>query len=130
MKKIGFILMFSIYTFSSLGISVTLHFCGGSFDHFSFGKDDKSPCTCGFGEMKRSCCKDVYLDCRISSKQISNEDVATTFQSSDFIIESFIPFENLAFLWFSDNFSWSNEYRPPPKWGGLEIFKAIRSFRI
>lgn len=130
MRRIGFILMFMLYTFSSVGVSVTLHFCGGSFEHFSWGKHDSGPCSCGVGQMKKSCCKDVYLDWRISSKQVPSDEIIPTFASTDFIPQIVYSQEFQGFNLKSSSDLWSIETRPPPRWGGLQIFKAIRSFRI
>lgn len=130
MRKVGLIILILLYTIPSLGLNVTLHFCGGKYDHFSFGKDDGGTCGCGKGSMKKGCCKDIHFDCSLSEKQVTPESFV--IPTSDF---QFIPDKPSFTLETTSNYDFFNENldyfeKVPPTQGNIPIFLVIRSIRI
>ena len=70
MKK-GFILLFALcYLYSSSGISINLHYCGGKIKSVSLFQTDEEACC--KGKMKKAgCCKDKNAFVKIEDSQAS-----------------------------------------------------------
>ncbi|MFL5751842.1 MAG: HYC_CC_PP family protein [Bacteroidia bacterium] len=58
MKRITLIFILFFYLFSTTGIAVNIHYCGGRVSSVDFILKAKDSCPCGSKKVKKSCCKD------------------------------------------------------------------------
>ena len=130
MKKFGSILLLIFYVVFSLGISVTVHYCGGEIDHFAFGKEDNGPCQCGDGPMKGNCCHDLFFGGQSFSDHVSTDYDSVEFFS--FSAQEVLPSQlHVNQDWIASLFEpipACFAHPPDVSWG--KIFIVIRSILI
>ncbi len=80
-RKVFSVFLLSLYIIASLGISGSIHFCGGSVSAIVIKESNVHPCACGANsKMDSSCCSDQDFEIDIedehngSSDQIANVD--------------------------------------------------------
>jgi hypothetical protein len=116
LKKIAIILLLCVYSVSSIGATIHLHYCMGKFVNWSVTHIENDVCEkCGMKEDadKKGCCKDEHKEIKIKSEHqkagLQAEVVKPFFTS---VIEK--PF--LVFL-LSNSYSNKNKttfFYPPP----------------
>ena len=130
MKKF-FTLMFAFYyLFISLGITASVHYCGGKVNRINvMGMGDHKQC-CGGKPMKKDCCKDKEI--KLKKKQSDEQSYKTVLVKFSPIIECVIP----SYQWIQPR-NIHNEveatlvsnHSPPPD-GKHPIYIKIRSLLI
>lgn len=128
MRKVIVILLIFIYGFPSLGLSFSLHYCGGELTSFSLGHEDH-PCSCGSKVMKKDCCKDETITFKNDDKQQKTEPITLS-------IFGFYPVNLTKALFFDFSFSTLVQnkevqvYESPPPIRKQAIFLLNNVFRI
>lgn len=90
-KRILGLLLFFLYLIPSIGISGSLHYCGGEVAAIVIIPTDEHPCACGPDEpMDGSCCQDKAFSLKIkdSHKNVNPQSFLSTSQSDFTILES------------------------------------------
>lgn len=102
MKKLISILLLSFYLIGSLGLPITVHYCGGIA--VAVAVNDKPDCCCDNEEEQASdCCKDELKYVKIDNEQLKSEIelFKTKIYSDHFIPHTFeygfskITYDNL-----------------------------------
>jgi hypothetical protein len=67
-KKAVVLLLLCVYSFSSIGATIHMHYCMNKFAGWSFSKTQKDKCSkCGM--VKAGCCKDKKKQVKLSLDQ-------------------------------------------------------------
>lgn len=69
MKKASIILLLLCYLMPSIGMSVSVHYCGGKLASVSLMGSAEGRCACGKKPMKKNCCKDKTTTFKIKCSQ-------------------------------------------------------------
>jgi len=70
------------YLIASLGISGSMHYCGGNLASISFGSDGTNKCACGSENMEKDCCQDKDFYLRLDDGQQKPPQVSFDFSKS------------------------------------------------
>jgi hypothetical protein len=117
LKKIAIIILLSVYSVSSIGATIHLHYCMGKFVNWSVTQVENDVCgKCGMKEdaSKEGCCKDEHKEIKIKSehqKAALQSEVNKVF-FTPVIVQ---PFPKFLLL---NNYSTKNKlvvFYPPPK---------------
>jgi hypothetical protein len=126
MKRITTLLMIALYLIVISGITVSLHFCGGKFESFSFFSEAGTNC-CGGKKMKSDCCKSKTVTVKLTENQQGNPDRAVVNNPCTFVaLNSSV--ESIAFSAARKNYFLPNHHAPPDE--SPPLFLLNRSFRI
>ncbi len=74
MKKAFLILFCFIYSLSSAGVAVNLHYCGSKFVNASFTHSNERNC-CRVKMKKKNCCKEKSVFYKVQSNQDSGSKI-------------------------------------------------------
>jgi len=70
MKKATIILLMLLYLIPAIGVTVSVHYCGGRLASVSLNPSDtEHKCPCGSKKMKKDCCKDVVNTLELDDDQ-------------------------------------------------------------
>jgi hypothetical protein len=72
------LLLLFMYAIASIGVNVTLHYCGGKYTSFSVGKSDTISCVCGNKIVKKNCCEDKTISFEIDDDQTNAEELSVS----------------------------------------------------
>ncbi|MDZ4759059.1 MAG: hypothetical protein SGJ10_13100 [Bacteroidota bacterium] len=75
MRKIFAILLLFCYLIPAIGLSVSVHYCGGRLASFSIIGTDEAKCPCGDMPMKKDCCKDKTASFKIKDTQRNSKQI-------------------------------------------------------
>ena len=111
MRKLIIIFLCAFYLMVSLGITLSLHYCGGKLKSVSLFSNNEEGC-CGSKKKSKGCCKNKTTVIKVKDSHQLNK-VAK-------INVTYITFVNVAYTQVSFNFSCfskaytaSNYYEPP-----------------
>jgi hypothetical protein len=115
---------------SAIGITITLHYCGG--DLASLGFFNKTSCCCDDEKVikkKDDCCKNEYKSFKIKDEQIKAELNEKKFQQVDFSLN-----KKSTLIFFKKNIEYPTSItltqlpRPPDKENLIPAYKRNHSF--
>lgn len=132
MKKFAILIMLVLYTVSSFGISITVHYCGGEWDHFSFGKVDNGPCKCGNGKMASDCCQDVVIG-GLTFGEHTQSDIEAIDLFSKFEVVGCVSIHESSECYSKlsiEQQNWNIDSGPPPNKFESRLFISYRSIII
>jgi hypothetical protein len=78
MNRVLLFLLLLIYSTTSLGINVTLHFCCGEITSLSVNESFSENCICGV--KKKKCCTDKTISFQLKEKQIKSHKINFEFK--------------------------------------------------
>lgn len=81
MKKFLSISLLFLYLVSSIGIIISLHYCGGSLASLSLSQNASCCCDDNVKDMKEGCCKDEVKFIKITDDQNKAEYLVKKFSS-------------------------------------------------
>ncbi len=128
MKKLFTLFMMVSYMASAIGLTFSLHYCGGSYKEICFTSDTEKNC-CGTKEKSRGCCEDKVIKAKIKDDH----------SSSSKAFFSKIVFEQAVVLWqvyFGEHSNYNGNYvfiandSSPPLVPPLPIYLLNRVLRI
>ena len=79
MKRLTVILLLFCYMIPAVGLSVTVHYCGGKFTSISVLASDNPKCACGKKAIKKHCCKDETTIFKIKDTQNLSKTLTPSF---------------------------------------------------
>ncbi len=131
MKKVVVIFLLFIYSATTIGATVHLHFCMDKFVGWDFNLNKEKKCgRCGMKESttKKGCCKDETKKFKLDTDhQISVTDYYTSLISTPLLITQI---DNYSFQIFpSDNLK-ERITRPPPNIAKQDLNVLYGNFRI
>lgn len=104
-----------MYVIPAIGITVSVHYCGGKISSLSLKFSDTHKCGCGNKKMKKNCCKDETKTFKIKDVQ---QHAASLFlnTSKAFEINKAIAFREISFFeTISVSSNLYNTHHPPDK---------------
>lgn len=72
MRKYLLFTVLFLYLVPAIGFTVSAHFCGGKLSDISLRGAERSPCPCGSGIHKKSCCENVFFSVSLEDPQQSS----------------------------------------------------------
>ena len=112
MKKSILILLMLVYSLSSVGMTVSLHYCCGKLDGISFTGKQKTTCPmCGKDESS-SCCKDTVVKVKLPADQQASVKVFTPEKAS--LILPQLQYFDAAFIPLATSFLKGSVGNTPP----------------
>ncbi|MBL7766331.1 MAG: hypothetical protein JNJ58_09575 [Chitinophagaceae bacterium] len=129
MKRIYSISLLFLYLSFSLGLVVSLHYCGESLA--SFKLYEKSSCCCdeNLGGKPDDCCKDEFKTLKVTTDQIQHEhEFKLHGHDLVFISQNHDVAEYATRNYGSSAFTLSTLPRPPDRSGQVPIYKQIHAF--
>jgi hypothetical protein len=82
MKRALATIIFILYVISSIGISISVHYCGGEVSSVSFDSSSTEKCVCGSQKMKNECCKDILFSFKTKYGPHKASQAANNFLNS------------------------------------------------
>ena len=76
MKSLFILFLLFLYAMPSLGINVTLHYCGGKYTSFSIAKSNDNLCACGSKKLKKKCCEDKTISFEVDDEQTNSQEIS------------------------------------------------------
>jgi hypothetical protein len=131
MKKPISIFLILVYTFLTVGISVSKHFCGEFLAEITVFSSEKKTCKCSLftkkGE-KSNCCKDEVKVVKLETSQNLTKIASFDFlKVIDAFISSPFPFSFPKSIFSISLISWKIEsFFPPPKSSLYLLFCVFR----
>lgn len=80
MKKLLVLIVLSLYITSSIGVCISLHFCGGKRTSTTVLSNTSPKCPCGSEKMKSNCCKDKRVTFTIDDYQKNESSIIINFK--------------------------------------------------
>ncbi|WP_420832402.1 HYC_CC_PP family protein [Paraflavitalea pollutisoli] len=77
MKKVCLILLLTIYTVATLGISIRQFYCCGKLKSTSLVLSDNAPKKCAKGGEKDGCCKTKYQSIKVKDSHFVSDEITT-----------------------------------------------------
>ncbi len=129
MKKIALIVLVSIYSMATFGISLKGFYCCGNLTSVSLSLSGQSKQDRDKNSEKEGCCKTSYQFFKVSEKHFASNEVsvpATHFAFIHFFTNgdhkvSFLPAHTAYF---------DNSTHAPPLYHGIPVFLSNCVFRI
>lgn len=130
MKRIASILLFLIYLVPAIGVSVTMHYCGGRLASASLRlRPESKVCPCGMKAVKRSCCKDKTVFIKLAADQSWIKVATPTFKNIE--QKAALPVRSDRMPALTGTYQiHDTPYDPPPYSEGCRIFLRNRVVRI
>lgn len=127
MKKIVLILLISIYSLSTFGVSLKEFYCCGKLKSVTVTLADDSKDKCGKGDNKDGCCKTKYQFFKVKDKHIATGELATL--AKHFTVNvSFTP--GYQSLLLPRQVAVINGSHAPPLYTGVPIYISNCVFRV
>lgn len=83
MKKIAVILLIHLYMIPAIGISGSVHYCGGKIASISInGIGNFEKCSCGSKKMAGDCCSDEAFSFQFEDEQSKPVNLTPAFDKS------------------------------------------------
>lgn len=130
MKRFSIILLLSIYSMATFGVSLKQFYCCGKLKSLTFsiiaenGKE-----KCGLGDNKEGCCKTKYHSFKVKDKHLSTEAFKTPPATYDNHLAAFIPaWQTVSF--FIQQVVIINGSHAPPLFRGVPAYISNCVFRI
>ncbi len=77
-RQLSSIFLVSLYLLSSIGVSGSMHFCGGELASIVMIESDAHPCACGDeGSMEGGCCEDIDFCIKVDKQHKSQKEITT-----------------------------------------------------
>ncbi len=76
MKKIIAKILMILYVIPLIGISITVHYCGGEISSISWFQTQDDKCDCGSEKMKGDCCQDKSFTFIANFEQIKSNKIS------------------------------------------------------
>lgn len=110
-KKITVILLLVLYSASTIGATINMHYCMNKFAGFSFKEIKKDKCPiCG---MKNTgCCKDEKKQIKINLDQ-QKADLQFSIHFQPVVVNNTLQFEQFSNYVHFKNQGWINLHAPP-----------------
>ena len=82
MKKLSIILLMLVYTLSSTGMTINMHYCCGKLDGVTFFPKKERSCKMGNHLKKSGCCNDKQISSSLTAdQQTAAKSVQSTKQT-------------------------------------------------
>lgn len=76
MKKVAVLLLMFFYLIPAIGVTVSVHYCGGKVTSVSLNPfDAKRKCPCGSKKMKKDCCRDKNTTIKLDTVQKNTQQI-------------------------------------------------------
>ena len=82
MKKIFIIMLTLVYGFSSLGMTINLHYCCGELDSVSFATETGKTCKMGNHGKDNGCCNDQKIYSQYNNDQRASAEWAESVKQA------------------------------------------------
>lgn len=129
MKRIFLYLMVLIYVIPTVGMSMTMHYCGGELSSIELGFTNTKSCGCSVKSEKKGCCDDKTVTIKSDTKhQKTNEAKVPKIKfewSSPVLCASF----DYQALLVEESVNTKSIYYPPPLYKS-QLFILYNVFRI
>jgi hypothetical protein len=122
MRKIVSISLLSLYLLASVGLTLTVHYCGG--DLASLTLFDKINCCCDEKGKADNCCKNEIKTIKISDDQIKTEQQSKLIISNELNPALYGPMHN-----FVAQFISSHSFKATPLSKPPERFHIVPSYK-
>lgn len=113
MRKFIVSIVLSLYIASSIGVCVSMHYCGDNLTSTSILAVSSPKCPCGSEKMKKDCCEDKEVAYTIDDYQNHESNSSINFK----LLPTFIAFDFPKFDTYQelkDNSVVFIKYYPPP----------------
>ena len=129
MKKIALILLISIYSLATLGVSLKGFYCCGNLKSVSIALTGKTTQKGGKGNGQDGCCKTSYQFFKVNEKHIAADGINSPVNHSTLVHFFIIAFYQASFL-PSQSPDVANGSHAPPLYNGVPVYLSNRIFRI
>lgn len=128
MKKFTVLFLMMIYMASVIGVTYSLHYCGGKFKEVCFTSDTEKNC-CGTKERSRGCCSDkvVSAKCKDSHSPAVHSILPDLFYGIVHVVHFTFPVEKRTAIGYQ-TYVFSDASPPPIQ--GVPIYLMNRVFRV
>ena len=112
MKKAVVILLLVLYSASTMGATINMHYCMDRFAGFSFSSSKKEKCAkCGMSNT--GCCKDEKKQIKLSLDQQKTECIQSINLNALILVNSFIAYNSFQSFGLNTKLSLAYLHAPP-----------------
>lgn len=127
MKRFITLVLLIAYSASAIGLSFSLHYCGGHLKNICFTSDTEKNC-CGKNEHKSHCCKDKHFSAKF--KDDHSRSVYTVLIEMAAAVPVTVVHQQRSLCYAETAYSTSFPTINSPPWRNVPVYLLNCTFRI